>query len=173
MNEVLKTITERRSIKRYGSRPVEKDKLELILKAGTYAASGMGMQSPVLVAVSDKEDREKLRELNAKIIGSPDADPFYGAPTVVVVLADKNVRTYVEDGSLAIGNMLLAASSLGVSSCWIHRAKETFETEEGRALLKKWELSEDLVGIGNCILGYAEGTVPEARKRKDGRIKII
>ena len=126
-NEVLETIKKRRSIRSYSEKPVEEEKLAAILEAGTYAATGMNRQSPVIVAVENKEDRETLRKMNAESIGDPNADPFYGAPVVVVVLADKDIRTHTEDGSLVIGNMMLAATSLGVSSCWIHRAKETFE----------------------------------------------
>ena len=172
-NEVLENIKNRRSVRSYSDRPLEEEKLSAILEAGTFAATGMGKQSPVIVAVENKEDREILRKLNAEIIENPDSDPFYGAPVVAVVLADKNIRTHTEDGSLVIGNLMLAAASLGVSSCWIHRAKETFETQEGKALLKKWGLSEDLAGVGNCILGYAAGPIPEARPRKKDYIKII
>ena len=172
-NEVLETLKKRRSIRSYSEKPVEEEKLAAILEAGTYAATGMNRQSPVIVAVENKEDREILRNLNAEIIGNPDSDPFYGASVVVVVLADKNIRTHTEDGSLVIGNMMLAAASLGVSSCWIHRAKETFERPEGKALLKKWGLSENLEGVGNCIFGYSAVPVPEARARKADYIKIV
>ena len=172
-NEVLETIKKRRSIRSYSEKPVEEEKLTAILEAGTFAATGMNRQSPVIVAVENKEDRETLRKMNADIIGDPNADPFYGAPVVVVVLADKDIRTHTEDSSMVIGNMMLAAASLGVSSCWIHRAKETFERPEGKALLKKWGLSENLEGVGNCILGYSAVPVPEARTRKADYIKIV
>lgn len=172
-NAVLKAIKERRSVKNYISdRQVEDEKLTAVLEAGTYAASGMGRQSPVFVAVQNSEDREALRKMNAKIMGCDGTDPFYGAPTVIVVLADKNAHTHTEDGSLAIGNMMLAAESMGLSSCWIHRAKEEFETDEGKKLLKKWGLSENYVGIGHCILGYSDSH-PEAKPRKSDYFKII
>ena len=138
-----------------------------MLEAGTWAPTGMNRQSPVIVVVQDKETRDKLSAINAAIMGSS-GDPFYGAPTVLVVLSDRSVHTHVEDGSLVIGDLLLAASSIGLGSCWIHRAKETFETEEGKALLRKWGLDSDKYeGVGNCILGYpAPGGVKAAAPRK-------
>lgn len=169
-NEVLKAIYDRRSVRKYTDKPLPAEILEEILKAGSYAANGRAFQAPVMVAVTDPETRETLRRLNAEIIGDPDADPFYGAPTVVVVLSDSNRGTYVEDGSLVIGNMMLAAHSLGVSSCWIHRAREMFETEEGKALKSKWGLGDNYIGVGNCILGYRDGDYPEAKPRRDRRI---
>ena len=136
-NEVIKTLTERRSVRAYSKKQVEDEKLQLILKAGTYAPTGMGMQSPVMVVVQDEETVALLSRLNGKVMGTS-SDPFYGASTVVVVLADKTVSTHVEDGSLVMGNLMNAAFSLGVDSCWIHRAREVFQTEEGKELLKKW-----------------------------------
>ena len=135
MNEVIKCLTERRSARHYGPRQVEPDVLDQILLAGTYAPTGMGRQSPVIVAVQDPATVKQLSRMNAAVMGS-DGDPFYGAPTVLVVLADKNVGTYLYDGSLVMGNLMNAAHALGVDSCWIHRAKEEFESEEGKALLK-------------------------------------
>ena len=169
-NEVLKTIYERRSVKKYSDKPVPKELLDEILKAGSWAANGKAWQAPVMVAVTDPETREILRRLNAGVLGNPDADPFYGAPTVVVVLADSDRFTYVEDGSLVIGNMMLAAHSLGVDSCWIHRARQMFETEEGKALKAKWGLGDNYIGVGNCILGYRDCAYPEPKPRKEGRI---
>lgn len=170
MNEVLNAIHERRSVKKYTDRSVPAELLDEILKAGSFAANGKAWQAPVMVTVTDPETRETLRRLNAEILGNPDADPFYGAPTVVVVLSDSDRFTYVEDGSLVIGNMMLAAYSLGVDSCWIHRAREMFETEEGKALKAKWGLGDNYIGIGNCILGYRAGDYPTAKPRKEGRI---
>ena len=168
-NEVIKTLTERRSVRRYTKKQVEDEKLELILKAGTYAPSGMGSHSPIMVVVQDPETISLLSRLNAVAMGSS-GDPFYGAPTVIVVLADKNVWTCVEDGSLVMGNLMNAAFSLGVDSCWIHRAKEVFETKEGKELLKKWGIGDDYIGVGNCILGYRDGALPSARPRKNNYI---
>jgi nitroreductase len=170
MNEVLNAIYERRSVKKYTDKPVPAELLDEILKAGSWAANGKAWQAPVMVAVTDPETREILRRLNAEILGNPDADPFYGAPTVVVVLSDSDRFTYVEDGSLVIGNMMLAAYSLGVDSCWIHRAREMFETEEGKALKAKWGLGDNYIGVGNCILGYRDCEYPAPKPRKEGRI---
>ncbi|MBR6644695.1 MAG: nitroreductase [Clostridia bacterium] len=168
-NEVIKTLIERRSVRRYMKKQVEEEKLQLILKAGTYAPSGMGSQSPIMVVVQDPETISLLSRLNAVAMGSS-GDPFYGAPTVVIVLADKNMWTCVEDGSLVMGNLMNAAFSLGVDSCWIHRAKEVFETKEGKELLKKWGIGENYIGVGNCILGYRDGALPSARMRKNNYI---
>lgn len=167
MNDTLKTLMERRSVRSYKPDQIPEDVLEQILLAGEYAPSGMGMQSAVMVAVQDPETIRTLSRINAEIMGT-DGDPFYGAPTVVVVLADRRRGTCVEDGSLVMGNLLNAAFSLGVDSCWIHRARETYETEEGKALLKKWGLSEDYIGIGNCILGYSDQPLPQPKPRKEG-----
>ena len=139
--------------------------------AGEYAPTGMGLQSPKMIVLQNKETIQKLSKLNAKIMGK-DIDPFYSAPTVIVVLANKKINTYIEDGSLVIGNLMNAAHSLKIGSCWIHRAKEEFETKEGKELLKEWNVGEDYVGIGHCILGYPEG-LQEAKLRKDDYIKII
>ena len=167
MNDTLKTLMERRSVRSYKPDQIPEGVLEQILLAGEYAPSGMGMQSAVMVAVQDPETIRTLSRINAEIMGT-DGDPFYGAPTVVVVLADRRRGTCVEDGSLVMGNLMNAAFSLGVDSCWIHRARETYETEEGKALLKKWGLSEDYIGIGNCILGYSDQPLPQPKPRKEG-----
>lgn len=168
MNEVIKNMCERRSVRAYSEKQIAKEELDIILEAGKYAPSGMNRQSTVMVVVQKEETLEILRKLNSAAKPQMGAsDPFYGAPTVVVVLADKRVHTCVEDGSLVMGNLMNAAHSIGVSSCWIHRARETFETEEGKKLLEKWGLDSNYIGVGNCILGYAEGAYPEAKPRKD------
>ena len=167
MNDTLKTLMERRSVRSYKPDQIPEDVLEQILLAGEYAPSGMGMQSAVMVAVQDPETIRTLSRINAEIMGT-DGDPFYGAPTVVVVLADRRRGTCVEDGSLVMGNLLNAAFSLGVDSCWIDRAREPYGTEAGKALLKKWGLSEDYIGIGNCILGYSDQPLPQPKPRKEG-----
>ena len=169
MNEVIQNLIERRSARHYGPRQVEPEVLDQILLAGTYAPTGMGRQSPVIVAVQDPDTVKQLSRMNAAIMGS-DGDPFYGAPTVLVVLADKNVGTYLYDGSLVMGNLMNAAHALGGDSCWIHRAKEEFESEEGKALLKKWGIQGDLEGIGHCILGYADTPKNDAAPRKEGYV---
>ena len=171
MNETIKNLVERRSCRKYSSTQIKEDELNIVLKAGEYAPTGMGMQSPIIVVLQNKSIIDKLSKINAKIMGK-DEDPFYGAPTVLVVLADKNIGTYIEDGSLVLGNLMNAAYSLGLGSCWIHRAKEEFETDEGKELLKEWNISENYVGIGHCILGYPEEK-SEAKPRKDGYIRFV
>ena len=172
MNETIKNLIERRSCRRYKSEQIKDEELNEILMAGEYAPTGMGLQSPKMIVLQNKETIQKLSKLNAKIMGK-DIDPFYSAPTVIVVLANKKINTYIEDGSLVIGNLMNAAHSLKIGSCWIHRAKEEFETKEGKELLKEWNVGEDYVGIGHCILGYPEGKLQEAKLRKDDYIKII
>ena len=169
MNETLQTLKNRRSVRAYLPKQIKEEELQQILEAGIYAPTGMGAQSPIMVVVQDKETISYLSKLNAEVMGST-SDPFYGAPTVIIVLADKNRGTCVEDGSLVIGNMMNAAASLGVGSCWIHRAKEVFESSEGKELLKKWGIQGDYIGVGNCILGYADGELPAAKPRKENYI---
>lgn len=173
MNEVLNVLKTRRSCRKYKNEQIKESELDLILEAGTYAPTGLGKQSPVIVAVSDKNMRDKISKLNAEVAGM-DFDPFYGAPTVLVVLADKNVMTYRDDGNLVIGNLLNAAAAVGVDSCYIYRAREVFASEEGKKLLKEWGLPENYEGIGNVILGYgeAEGKKPVANRKSDYIIKI-
>lgn len=169
-NAILEALEKRRSVRKYKPDQVDEAALEAILRAGTYAATGMNKQSPVIVAVQDKDTIETLRKMNAGVMGDESRDPFYGAPTVVIVLADSSVRTYVEDGSLVIGNMMNAAYSVGVDSCWIHRAKEEFASEAGKALLSKWGIKGDYVGVGHLILGYRDCDYPETRPRKENYI---
>ena len=173
MNEIIQSMLERRSIKRYKSDPVPKEALEQIIAAGTYAASGMGRQSPIIIAVTNRAERHKLSGLNRKIGGWDSGfDPFYGAPAVLIVLARKDCPTYIYDGSLALGNMMLAAHALGLGSCWIHRAKEEFETEEGRKILESLGISGEYEGIGHCIVGYPD-EIKQAAPRKDNRVFFI
>lgn len=172
MNETIKTLIERRSCKKFKTEQIKKEELDLILQAGMNAPTGKGMQSPIILVLQDKEKIEKLREINKKILGR-DVDPFYNAPTVLVVMADKNMFTYVEDGSLVLGNMMNAAFSLGVGSCWIHRAKEEFESPEGKTLLKEWNIPENYEGVGHCILGYADMEYPEPKPRKKDYVRHI
>lgn len=169
MSELLDMIKTRRSIRKYKSDMVPKEIIDKIVEAGTYAATGMGQQSPIILAVTNKEVRDKLSKWNADIMGT-DTDPFYGAPVVLVVLADKNRPTAVYDGSLVMANLMLEAHDLGIGSCWIHRAKEEFESEEGKALLKKWGVEGDYIGVGHCILGYAKDEPKPAAPRKEGYV---
>lgn len=168
MNEVLNSMKTRCSVRGYKPEQVSDELLDQVLEAGLYAASGMNNQKAVMVAVRDKETRDCLSEMNASVMGV-DSDPFYGAPCVIVVLADPERATWVEDGSLVMGNLMHAAHSLGLGSCWIHRAKEVFDTPEGKELLKKWGLPETYRGVGNCIIGYAAET-PDRKPRLEGRI---
>ena len=169
-NIVLKSLKERRSIRSYKDKQVDEEALQAILEAGTYAATGMNRQVPIIVCVQDKETIEQLRRMNAEIMGNPDSDPFYGAPTVLIVLCTTERPTYVEDGSLVLGNLMNAAYAVGVDSCWIHRAKQEFESEEGKALLRKWGIEGDYVGIGHLILGYRDCELPKAAPRKENYI---
>ena len=172
MSETLETIKSRRSIRKYKEDSIPEDILNKIIEAGTYAPSGMGKQSAIILAVTNKEVRDKLSKINASIMGSTN-DTFYGAPVILVVLADKSVRTHVYDGSLVMENLMLAAHDLGVGSCWIHRAKETFETEEGKELLQSLGIEGEYEGIGNCILGYPDGELPVAKQRKDNFVYYV
>ena len=166
--EAMYNLLNRRSVRKYTNQQVPDELLDQVLEAGLYAPTGMNTQNIYMVAVRDKETRDQMMRMNAAVMGSNN-DPFYGAPCVIVVLGDATGYPVVENGSLVLGNLMNAAHAVGLGSCWIHRAKQTFETEEGKALLRKWGLPEHLVGIGNCILGFAEET-PDARPRKEGRI---
>lgn len=165
MHELLKN---RRSIRKYKPDPVSEELLDAILEAGLYAPSGMNTQNTVMVAVRDKKTRDQLSRMNADVMGTTN-DPFYGAPCVIVVLVDPERYTWLEDGSLVMGNLMNAAYEAGLGSCWIHRAQQMFDSPEGKELLKKWGLPENLKGVGNCILGYADED-PVTKPRKEGRI---
>ena len=167
--QALNCIKERRSCRSFKNEQIKPEELDAVLDAAVYSPTGMGAQSPKMVVVTDKETISLMRRINAGVMGA-DKDPFYGAPCVIVVFADSNRSTYVEDGSLLIGSLLLAAHAVGLGSCWIHRAKETFETAEGKALMKKWGLDSNYVGIGNCILGYPDSPLPSPKPRKEDYI---
>ncbi len=169
MESTINDILTRRSVKKYKSAPVPQEIIDKIINAGLYAANGMGAQSPIIIQVTNKEMRDKLSKMNADVMGA-NTDPFYGAPAVLVVLADKNRPTAVYDGSLVMGNLMLAAHALGIGSCWIHRAKEEFESEEGKEILKSLGIEGEYVGIGHCILGYTDGEPKPAAERKPGRV---
>lgn len=171
MNEALQVIYERRSIRKYKPEQITKAELDAVLKAGVCAPTGMNRQSPIIVVLQKSEDIAYLSSLNAKVRNSS-SNPFYGAPTALVVLAEADSSFAVQDGSLVMGNMMNAAKAVGLGSCWINRAKEVFETEEGKALLKKWGIEGDYVGIGNCILGYADEE-PEMKPRKTNYIYYV
>ena len=169
MNEVLTAMKERRSYRKFKPDMVPREIIDQIIEAGLYAASGRNGQDAIIVAVTDKEARDHLSAVNAAVMGA-DGDPFYGAPVVLIVLADKNWSTHVYDGSLVMGNLMLAAHALGIGSCWIHRAKEEFETEEYKQLLKDLGVQGEYEGIGHCILGYPDCETPKAAERKENRV---
>ncbi|MDR0557093.1 MAG: nitroreductase family protein [Treponema sp.] len=169
----LDDLKNRRSIRSYKDAQIKDAELDAILEAGTYAPSGMGQQSAVMVAVQDKDAIAKIEKLNAAVLNDPNARPFYGAPTVVNVFVDKTKATPIENGSLVIGNLLNAAYALGVGSIYIYRAKEVFESPEGKELLKKWGLNDNYIGVGHVLLGYAAGDPPKAAPRKEGYIITI
>ena len=169
MNETISCLLNRRSVRAYRPEQIKPAELETILQAGLYAPSAMNLQSSIMLVIQDRETISMLSRLNAMVMGR-DTDPFYGAPTVIVVLADKNAPNHVQDASLVMGNLMNAAFSLGVDSCWINRAREVFEMPEARALLREKGISDDYVGVGSCILGYRSGELPAAPPRREGRI---
>lgn len=166
MNEVIQAMLDRRSCRSFRPEPISDALLNEILTAGTYAPTGMGRQSPKIVVLRKPEEVAEMERLNAHFTGNDAAHPFYGAPTVCVVLAKADVHTAVEDGALVMGNLLLAAHSLGVGACWIHRAREEFDCAEGKALLKRWGIEGDYIGVGHCILGYPAAPSAPAKPRK-------
>ena len=170
--DAMQNLFTRRSVRKYKPDMVPQEKLDKILEAGTYAATGMGHQSPIILTVTDKAMRDRLSKMNAAIMGV-DSDPFYGAPVVLVVLADKNVPTYIYDGSLVMGNLMNAAHAEGIASCWIHRAKEEFNSPEGKQILQDLGITGDYEGIGHCILGYADGDEPAAKPRKENYVYSV
>ena len=174
MNEVIKVLMERRSIRKFKAEMPPRELIEQIVEAGLYAPSGMGRQSSLILAVTDKKLRDRLSDMNRRILGRPEGtDPFYGAPAVLVVLADKSVPTCVYDGSLTMGNMLNAAHALGLGGIWIHRAKQEFETEEMKALLRELGVEGEYEGIGHCALGYADTDLPVPVPRREGRVHYL
>ena len=174
MNEIIKAMKERRSIRKFKAEMPPKEMIEQVIDAGLYAASGKNEQAVITIAVTNKEFRDKLMKDNRDVGGWAESyDPFYGAPVILIVLGRKSRITYVYDGSLVIGNMMLAAHSLGLGSIWIHRAKEEFETEEYQALLKELGIEGEWEGIGHCALGYMDCELPAPPQRKDGRVYWI
>ena len=174
MSSTLEQMKSRRSIRRYKSDPIPQELMDQILEAGLYAASGMNEQNTIMIQVSDKALRDEISRRNREIGGWGEGfDPFYGAPEMIIVLAKKDWRNRVYDGSLVMGNLMLAAHELGLGSCWIHRAKEEFETEWGKELLRSLGITEEYEGIGHCALGYPDGPLPQAPARKPGRVYCI
>ena len=165
MADTLMTLKTRRSCRAYKPELIEEEKMNAIIEAGTYAATGMGRQSPIIIAVTDRKMRDRLSKMNAAVMGT-ERDPFYGAPELLIVLASRDIPTYLYDGSLVMGNMMNAAADLGVANCWIHRAKEEFDSEEGKKILKDLGIEGNYEGIGHLILGYAAQPESEPAPRK-------
>ena len=178
MKDLLELMKTRRSVRKYKPDMIPQDVLDRIILAGTYSATGRNLQSPIIIAVTNKEMRDKISEMNRKIGGWDEGfDPFYGAPVILIVLADKSCPTYIYDGSLVMGNLMLAAHNEGVGSCWIHRAKEEFESEEGKEILRSLGIEGEYEGIGHCALGYTEGLyqiiLTNYLKTKNGAVKAV
>ncbi len=171
MNEALENLYRRRSIRKYKDQQISDEELKQVLKAGVCAPTGRNMQSPIIVAVQNRELIAKLSKMNAEVWGTA-IDPFYGAPTVLIVLAEANSPFAVQDGSLVMGNLMNAAEALGLGSCWINRAREVFDSPEGKAMLKEWGIDGDYVGVGNCILGY-KAEQPEMKPRKANYVYYV
>ena len=174
MSEVLERMKERRSIRKYKPDMVPQETIDQIIEAGLYAASGKGEQAAIIIQVTNKELRDEIAKINQKIGGwGGGFDPFYGAPVILIVLGCKDWPTHVYDGSLVMGNLMLAAHDLGIGSCWIHRAKEEFDSQWGKDLLKSLGIEGEYEGIGHCALGYADGELPQAPARKKNRVFYI
>ncbi len=174
MNEIIQAMIDRRSTRKFKSDMPKQEQIDEIINAGLYAASGRGKQSPVIIAVTDKETRDQIAEENRKIGGWNEGfDPFYNAPVILIVLAPREVPTYVYDGSLVIGNLMLAAHSVGLGSCWIHRTKEEFDSDFGKNLLRSLGIEGDYEGIGHCAVGYSDEEPKSPPSRNENRIYSI
>lgn len=171
-NQVIQAILSRRSIRSFQPRPLEPQLLEQVLEAGTFAPTGRGAQSPVIVAVKNPQDRQAVQALNCQARGFS-SDPYYGAPNILLVFTATSAHTGVEDASCVLATMMLAAHALGAASCWIHGEQEMFQLPEGKALLEKWGLPQDLRGVGSLAIGYAQGPAPEPKPRKADYFKIV
>ena len=169
---VIEAISTRASTKGYNDTMPNSEALNTIITAGLRAASGRNIQAPIIVAITNKEIRDRLAKANASVMGVT-ADPFYNAPAVLVVLARKEAHTYVYDGSLTLGNMMLAAHELGLGACWVHRAREVFDMPEWRSWLRSLGVPEDVEGIGNLIVGYPKDGIPPVKPTKDGRVFFV
>lgn len=173
MKDAMEVLCGRRSIRKYKPEQITNEELELVLKAGTCAPTALNQQSPIIIAVQNSEEIAKLSKLNAIINGKENTDPFYGAPTVLIVLADANNKNAMKDGSLVMGNLMNAAYAIGLGSCWINRATELFAMEEGREFLRKWGIEGEYIGIGNCILGYPDQEHPQMKARKENYVYYV
>ena len=169
-NQVLEALKSRRSIRKYKKEQIRDEELNAVLEAGTYAPTGMGTQSPIMVVVQDKDAVLRLSRMNAAFTANPKGDPFYGAPTVVMVLADSTNSNGFADACLVMGNLMNAAYSIGLGSCWINRTREMLDTAEGREMLRGWGVEDKYTGVGSCILGYPDCPHPAAKPRKEGYV---
>ena len=173
-NTVLTALKTRRSIRSYKPEQITDEELQAVLEAGTWAPTGMGFQDPWIVAVQDPVLRKQLSKMNGEIMGT-ESDPYYGAPTYVLVFASRpeKWRNAVQDASLVLGNMMNAAHSIGLGSCWINREREMFDTEEGKSLIRQWGLPEDVMGVGALALGYPASEPKTPKPRKENYYRII
>ena len=171
--DAMETMLTRKSVKKYKDTPVPQELIDKIVEAGLHAPSGLNKQSPIILVVTDKKVRDDLSFVNAGCDPFMRKDPFYGAPVVLVVLADKSVHTHVYDGSLVMENLMLAAHALGLGACWIHRAKETFDRPEWQAFLKELGIEGEYEGIGNCVIGYPDGPLPAIKPRKQNWVYYV
>lgn len=172
MKDAMEVLLTRRSIRNFNDKPIPEDVLNKILEAGTYAPTAMGMQKPIIIAITDKKVRDEVSRENAKIMGREGTDPFYGAPVILLVAAE-NYPNAVYDGSCVMDNLLNAAWAMGVGSCWIHRAKEELESDFGKKLLKSLGIVGDYIGVGHAALGYFDGEPPLPKPRKENYIYRI
>lgn len=170
-NEMIKSLKTRRSIRQFKSTPISKEELNTILEVGSYAPTAMGRQSPIMVVVDNEKMIQTLSQLNAEVMGAK-TDPFYGAPTVVIVFGDSKSTVGIQDASCVMLNLMNGAHAIGIGSCWINRAKEMFDTPLGKELKQKWRIPDHYEGVANCILGYIEGEIPKAKPRKIDYIRF-
>ena len=168
----LEIIRTRRSCRSYQPEQITDEQLNAVLEAGTYAPTSRGLQSPYIVAIQNKDLLERLAQMNAEVMGVT-TNPYYDAPTYVLVFVPADAPNGIQDASLVLENMMLAAHAQGLGSCWIHREKEMFATEEGKELMAQWGLPEGLVGIGALSLGYPEGEPAPAKPRKEGYTRVV
>lgn len=169
MNDMLELMKTRRSVKKYKSQMPPQEAIEQIIEAGLYAANAKNAQTSIIIAVTDKTLRDRLSAMNARILGTT-SDPFYNAPVVLVVLDVKSNPNCAYDGSLVMGNLMLAAHAVGLGSCWINRAREGFDSDEGRQILKELGIEGEYEGVGHCVIGYTDGEYPEIKPRKENRV---
>ena len=170
--EAMEVLLNRRAIRKFKNDPIPAEILDAVLEAGTFAPTGSGKQSPVILVLQDEEKVNKAKALNAKVMGT-DRDPYYGAPVILLVLATEravNEEIAILDAAAVTTNLLNAAYAAGLGSCWIHRCKEMFAMEEGKALLKEWGIEENLRGVCSIALGYADCDHPVPIPRKENYI---